>query len=61
MNGKQEDSGREAPLTGVQISTTLSVGLNHELHVACAIHNIKIKDAVSAAVRLWLHEHPVDR
>ena len=43
----------------VPITTDIPASVRRELKLACAIHGVKLKDAVEAALRDWLSEHPV--
>ncbi|GAA4155117.1 hypothetical protein [Actinomadura keratinilytica] len=42
----------------VAITTTVPSSVRRQLSVACAVHNVKLKDAVTEALRAWLAEHP---
>lgn len=48
-----------APEAWVTMTTTMPADVRRELAVALAVHNIKLKDAITDAVRAWLAEHPV--
>lgn len=42
----------------VDITTTIPRSVRQDVKVACAIHDVKLKDAVTEALRAWLREHP---
>jgi len=42
----------------VDMTTTIPESVRQDVRVACAIHGIKLKDAVTEALRGWLEEHP---
>jgi hypothetical protein len=42
----------------VPVTTTIPESLRRELTIACAVHNIKLKDAITSAVKQWLMQHP---
>jgi hypothetical protein len=42
----------------VTMTTDIPASVRRELKLACAIHEVKLKDAVEAAIRAWLVEHP---
>ncbi|GAA1590744.1 hypothetical protein GCM10009678_86280 [Actinomadura kijaniata] len=42
----------------VAITTTVPVSVRKQMSVACAIHGVKLKDAVTEALRAWLADHP---
>jgi hypothetical protein len=43
----------------VPITTDIPASVRRDLKLACAIHEVRLKDAVEAALRAWLAEHPV--
>jgi hypothetical protein len=43
----------------VPFTTDIPASLKRDLKLACAIHDVKQKDAVEAALRDWLTEHPI--
>lgn len=43
----------------VPITTDIPASVRRDVKLACAIHGIKLKDAVEAALRDWLTEHPI--
>ena len=42
----------------VTVTTTIPDSVRDEVRVACAVHNVKLKDAVTEALRAWLVYHP---
>jgi hypothetical protein len=42
----------------VDMTTTIPESVRQDVRVACAIHGVKLKDAVTEALRAWLVEHP---
>lgn len=42
----------------VDMTTTIPNSVRQDVRVACAVHQIKLKDAVTEALRAWLLEHP---
>lgn len=42
----------------VAITTTVPSSVRDDVKVACAIHGVKLKDAVTDALRSWLADHP---
>ena len=42
----------------VDMTTTIPNSVRQDVRVACAIHGVKLKDAVTEALRAWLVEHP---
>jgi hypothetical protein len=42
----------------VAITTTVPSSVRDDVKVACAIHGVKLKDAVTDALRTWLADHP---
>lgn len=42
----------------VDMTTTIPESVRQDVRVACAIHGVKLKDAVTEALRAWLLEHP---
>jgi hypothetical protein len=42
----------------VDMTTTIPESVRQDVRVACAIHGVKLKDAVTEALRAWLMEHP---
>lgn len=42
----------------VDITTTIPRSVRQDVKVACAIHGVLLKDAVTEALRAWLLEHP---
>lgn len=48
----------EAPEPWVAITTTIPASVRRSMSVACAVHGVKLKDAVTQALQAWLDEHP---
>ena len=42
----------------VTITTTVPTSVRDDVRVACAVHDVKLKDAVTEALRAWLVYHP---
>jgi hypothetical protein len=42
----------------VDMTTTIPESVRQDVRVACAIHGVKLKDAVTEALRAWLEDHP---
>lgn len=42
----------------VDMTTKIPNSVREDVRVACAIHKVKLKDAVTEALRAWLLEHP---
>jgi hypothetical protein len=42
----------------VDITTKIPVSVRREMKVACAVHGVLLKDAVTEALRAWLVDHP---
>lgn len=42
----------------VAITTTVPTSVRRQVTVACAVHGVKLKDAVTEALQVWLAEHP---
>lgn len=42
----------------VDMTTTIPESVRQDVRIACAIHGVKLKDAVTEALRAWLAEHP---
>ncbi|KJY24075.1 hypothetical protein [Streptomyces sp. NRRL S-495] len=50
---------RPEKVAEVPITTTVPAPLRRRLTVALAVHEVKLKDAVSEALEAWLEAHPV--
>lgn len=46
------------PEAWVAITTTVPAAVRKEMTIACAVHGVKLKDAVTEALRAWLTDHP---
>jgi len=42
----------------VPITTDIPTSLRRDIRLACAVHDVKLKDVVADALRAWLAEHP---
>lgn len=59
-DGPQLPARREKPKAAaeVTITTDIPVTVRRDLTLACAIHGVKLKAAVTEAIEAWLKEHP---
>ncbi|MEV3927047.1 hypothetical protein [Actinomadura coerulea] len=42
----------------VAITTTVPASVRRQVQVACAVHGVKLKDAVTQALQAWLEANP---
>jgi hypothetical protein len=55
---RRTESVKEKKAQEIAITTTIPVPLRRQLSVALAVHQVKLKDAVTQAIEDWLAKNP---
>ncbi|MFI9206491.1 hypothetical protein [Streptomyces sp. NPDC053048] len=58
LSGRRTQSPKPEKVSETAITTTIPMPLRRQLSVALAVHQVKLKDAVTQALEEWLKKNP---